>query len=238
LRVKKSNLAPWIVKTWCFPKENSHEFVWRMEDVLSVYELPYDPDFPVVCMDESSKQLIGEITPPTAVEAGRPRREDYEYVRCGTSNQFMFCEPLRGWRHVEVTATRTMQDWAGAIRRLVDVHYASACKIRLVLDNLNTHTGASLYAAFAPAEAKRILDRLEIHYTPKHASWLNMAEIEIGIMNRQCLDRRLDDLEVTAREVRAWELQRNQSQAKIHWTFTVEAARRKMSKTYPSIEGG
>ena len=209
-----------------------------MEDVLSVYELPYDPAVPVVCMDEASKQLIGEITPPTAPDVGKPRREDYEYVRCGTSNQFMFCEPLRGWRHVEVTATRTMQDWAKAIQQLVDVHYASARKIRLVLDNLNTHTGASLYAAFAPVEAKRILDRLEIHYTPKHASWLNMAEIEIGIMNRQCLNRRIDAIEVTASEVAAWESQRNQSESKIHWTFTVETARRKMNKTYPSIKDG
>lgn len=209
-----------------------------MEDVLSVYELPYDPQVPVVCMDEASKQLIGEITPPTAADVGKPRREDYEYVRRGTSNQFMFCEPLRGWRHVEVTAHRTMQDWAKAIQQLVDVHYPSAPKIRLVLDNLNTHTGASLYATFPPAEAKRIFNRLEIHYTPKHASWLNMAEIEIGIMNRQCLNRRLDALEVTTQEIAAWEMQRNRAEAKIHWTFTVETARRKMKKTYPSIQDG
>jgi hypothetical protein len=209
-----------------------------MEDVLSVYELPYDPAFPQVCMDEASKQLIGEVAPPTAADVGQHRREDYEYVRRGTSNQFMFCEPLRGWRHVEVTDRRTMQDWARAIRRLVDVYYPDAQKIRLVLDNLNTHTGASLYATFEPAEAKRILDRLEIHYTPKHASWLNMAEIEIGIMNRQCLNRRIDDIAVMTSEIAAWESQRNQSEAKIHWTFTVEAARRKMKKTYPSIQDG
>jgi hypothetical protein len=132
------------VKTWCFPKENNPEFAWRMEDVLSVYELPYDPAFPQVCMDEASKQLIGEVAPPTGAEVGKPRREDYEYVRNGTSNQFMFCEPLRGWRHVEVTDRRTMQDWARAIQRLVDVHYPEAERIRLVLDNLNTHTGAKL----------------------------------------------------------------------------------------------
>jgi len=226
------------VKTWCFPKEKNPEFAWRMEDVLSVYELPYDPAFPQVCMDEASKQLIGEVAPPTAADVGRPRREDYEYVRHGTSNQFMFCEPLRGWRHVEVTERRTMQDWAWAIQRLVDVHYPEAERIRLVLDNLNTHTGASLYATFPPGEAKRILDRLEIHYTPKHASWLNMAEIEIGIMNRQCLNRRIDDIDVMAKEIAAWESQRNQAEAKIHWTFTVESARRKMKKTYPSIQDG
>lgn len=209
-----------------------------MEDVLSVYELPYDPNFPVVCMDEASKQLIGEVAAPTAADVGRPRREDYEYVRNGTSNQFMFCEPLRGWRHVEVTTRRTMQDWARAIQRLVDIDYPGAQKIRLVLDNLNTHTGASLYATFAPAEAKRILDRLEFHHTPKHASWLNMAEIEIGIMNRQCLNRRIDDRELMASELAAWEAQRNQSESKIHWTFTVETARRKMNKSYPSIQDG
>lgn len=226
------------MKTWCFPKENNPEFAWRMEDVLSVYELPYDPDFPQVCMDEASKQLIGEVAPPTAADVGQHRREDYEYVRNGTSNQFMFCEPLRGWRHVEVTERRTMQDWAGAVQRLIDVHYPEAKKIRLVLDNLNTHTGASLYATFPPAEAKRILDRLEIHYTPKHASWLNMAEIEIGVMNRQCLNRRIEDIDVMAKEIAAWESQRNQAEAKIHWTFTVESARRKMKKTYPSLQDG
>lgn len=223
---------------WCFPKENNHEFVWRMEDVLSVYEMPYDAEFPLVCMDEASKQLIGEITPPTLLDIDKPRREDYEYVRKGTCNQFMFCEPIRGWRHVIVSDRRTMQDWARAIQQLVDVHYRSAKKIRLILDNLNTHTGASLYATFEPTEAKRILDRLDIHYTPKHASWLNMAEIEIGIMNRQCLNRRIDDMQTMADEILAWELQRNQCEAKIHWTFTVKAARQKMKRIYPSFQDG
>lgn len=226
------------MKTWCFPKENNHEFVYRMEDVLSVYELPYDPDFPVVCMDEASKQLIGEVALPSRLDVGRPRREDYEYVRKGTCNQFMFCEPLRGWRHVVVTPSRTMKDWGRCIQQLVDEIYPQAQKIRLVLDNLNTHTGASLYATFSPPEAQRILNRLEIHYTPKHASWLNMAEIEIGIMNRQCLNRRLDNFALVTNEIAAWESQRNHSQAKIHWTFTVAAARNKMHRIYPSIEGG
>lgn len=206
--------------------------------MLSIYELPYDSRYPVVCMDESSKQLIGEVSCPQPLKIGQPRRQDYEYVRRGTSNQFMFVEPLRGWRHVIVTARRTMIDWAHSIRELVDVHYPEAIKIRLVLDNLNTHTGASLYAAFEPGEAKRILDRLDLHYTPKHASWLNMAEIEIGIMNRQCLNRRIDDIAISTSEIAAWESQRNQQEAKIHWTFTIETARQKMNKTYPSIELG
>ncbi len=209
-----------------------------MEDVLSIYELPYDQRFPVVCMDEASKQLIGEVACPTRLEIGKPRRQDYEYVRHGTSNQFMSVEPLRGWRHVIVTARHTMQDWARSIQELVDVHFPDAEKIRLVLDNLNTHTGASLYATFSPAEAKRILDRLDLHYTPKHASWLNMAEIEIGIMNRQCLNRRIDDIAITTQEIAAWESHRNALEAKIHWTFTIETARRKMPQTYPSIEAG
>jgi len=209
-----------------------------MEDVLSIYELPYDKRFPVVCMDEASKQLIGEVASPTLPDIGKPYRQDYEYTRHGTCNQLMFCEPLRGWRHVEVSTRRTMVDWANAIRQLVDVHFPKAEKIRLVLDNLNTHTGASLYKTFAPSEAKRILDRIDFHYTPKHASWLNMAEIEIGVMNRQCLNRRINDQAVIQSEVAAWQLQRNQSEAKIHWTFTVDAARNKMKKYYPSIQEG
>lgn len=209
-----------------------------MEDVLSIYELPYDPNYPVVCMDEASKQLIGQVAAPTSLDVGQPRREDYEYVRCGTSNQFLFVEPLRGWRHVIVTEQRTMQDWASAVQHLVDDLFPLAKRIRLILDNLNTHTGASLYKTFAPAEAKRILDRLDLHYTPKHASWLNMAEIEIGIMNRQCLNRRIDDRELMRNEIAAWELHRNQMESKIHWTFTIEQARRKMTQTYPSFQDG
>lgn len=207
-----------------------------MEDVLRVYELPYDPAYPVVCMDEASKQLIGEVTAPSPADINQPRKEDYEYVRCGTFNQFMFCEPLRGWRHVIATHQRTMTDWAKSIRHLVDECFPQAKRIRLVLDNLNTHTGASLYKTFPPAEASRILDRLEFHYTPKHASWLNMAEIEIGIMNRQCLARRIEDFDFAASELLAWEAQRNAAESKIHWTFTVEAARKKMLKSYPSVE--
>jgi len=203
-----------------------------MEDVLSVYELPYDPAFPQVCMDEASKQLIGDVAPPTAADVGKPRREDYEYVRNGTSNQFMFCEPLRGWRHVEVTDRRTMQDWAWAVQRLVDVHYPEAEKIRLVLDNLNTHTGASLYATFPPAEAKRILDRLEIHYTPKHASWLNMAEIEIAALSKQCLTRRLSTIDEVQYEASRCSRERNRKKITINWTFHRKDAKRVFPELY------
>jgi hypothetical protein len=224
------------VKTWCIPPKQDAEFVCCLEDVLATYALPYDPACPTVCMDEASKQLIGQVAPPLPVRPGQPRCEDYEYERHGTSNQFVFCEPLRGWRHVVVTERRTRKDWADAIRELVDVHYPDARKIRLVMDNLNTHAGASLYERFSPDEARRILNKLEFHYTPKHASWLNMAEIEIGVMNRQCLNRRIDNATDLRREVAAWEDRRNAKNAKIHWTFTIASARIKLKNLYPSIE--
>jgi hypothetical protein len=164
-----------------------------MEDVIATYQLPYDPQYPVVCFDEACKQLFGEVRPPQAAEPGRPARQDYEYERKGVCHQLVLCEPLTGWRHVLVTERRTRKDYAACLRELVDVHYADAKKIRLVQDNLNTHDGASLYEAFAPEEARRILDKLEFHYTPKHGSWLNLAESEISIMNSQCLDRRLGE---------------------------------------------
>jgi DDE superfamily endonuclease len=208
-----------------------------MEDVLSTYALAYDPTVPVICMDEASKQLIGEVATPLPMRPGQPQCVDYEYERLGVCSEFIFCEPLAGWRHVTVTERRTKKDWAACIRELVDVHYPHARKIRLVMDNLNTHTGASVYEAFAPQEARRILEKLEFHYTPKHASWLNMAEIEIGIMNRQCLDRRIDTIAEMRHETAAWEKTRNRKKAKIHWTFTIAAARRKLKKLYPSIEG-
>jgi len=207
-----------------------------MEDVLATYALQYDQDIPVVCMDEASKQLIGEVAQPLPIAAGQPKGVDYEYERLGVCSLFLFCEPLAGWRHVEVTDRRTKKDWAERIRDLVDVHYPTAKKIRLVLDNLNTHTGSSLYEAFPPDEARRILERLEFHYTPKHASWLNMAEIEIGVMNRQCLDRRIAEKGTIAAEVAAWEDRRNTQEARIRWTFTISAARVKLHKVYPSIE--
>lgn len=206
-----------------------------MEDVLQTYQLPYDPRFPVVCMDEASKQLIGEVQCPLPVRPGKAKCVDYEYERKGVCNLFVCCEPLRGWRHVTVTDRRTKRDWALCIRELMDVHYRKAQRIRLVLDNLNTHTGASLYETFPPAEARRLLDRLEFHHTPKHASWLNMAEIEIGIVGRQCLGGRIDDAVKMTEEIHAWENERNAAKAKIHWSFTIAVARHKMKNVYPAI---
>ena len=223
------------MKTWCIPPKASAEFVWHMEDVLQTYQLPYDRHYPVVCMDEASKQLIGEVSKPLPVRPGNAKCVDYEYVRRGVCNLFVCCEPLRGWRHVTVTDRRTKRDWAACIRELVDVHYRKARRIRLVLDNLNTHTGASLYEAFPASEARRLLDRLEFHHTPKHASWLNMAEIEIGILSRQCLGGRIDNALTMTGEVEAWEEQRNVARAKIHWTFTITVARNKLRKLYPVI---
>jgi hypothetical protein len=224
------------VKTWCIPPESDAEFVFRMEDVLATYALPFDRHMPVVCMDEASKQLIGEVATPLPTAPGQPKGVDYEYERLGVCSLFVFCEPLSGWRHVEVTDRRTKKDWAKRMRDLVDIHYPEATKIRVVLDNLNTHTGSSLYEAFPPEEARRILQRLEFHYTPKHASWLNMAEIEIGVMNRQCLDRRIPEKATINAEVTAWEDRRNTAKAKMRWTFTISGARVKLHKVYPSIE--
>ena len=219
------------------PKANA-EYVWRLEDVIQTYLLPYDPNYPVVCFDEASKQLFGEVQPAQLPSPGRAARVDYEYERKGVCCQLVLCEPLRGWRHVVVTARRTRRDYAACIKELVDVHYPQAVKIRLVQDNLNTHDGASLYEAFPPAEARRLLDKVEWHYTPKHGSWVNMAETEIGIMNGQCLNRRLDCQEKIATEVAAWESKRNALKACVHWTFTLAVARQKLRKLYPSNEGG
>ncbi len=207
-----------------------------MEDVLDVYTRPYDPARPVVCLDETSRQLLGEVTPPQPIRPGTPARQDYEYVRGGVCNLFMVTEPVRGWRHVRVSARRTRLDWADTIKELVDVHYPTVEKIVLVMDNLNTHTPASLYEAFPPAEAKRLADRLEIHYTPKHGSWLNMAEIELAALSRQCVDRRLPDQETLAREVAAWEERRNTTSCTITWRFTTADARIKLRHLYPSVQ--
>jgi hypothetical protein len=207
-----------------------------MEDVIATYELPYDSQYPVVCFDEACKQLFGEVRPPQAAEPGRPARQDYEYERKGVCHQLVVCEPLTGWRHVRVTERRTRKDYAECLRELVDVYYPEATKIRLVQDNLNTHDGASLYEAFPPDEARRIMGKLEFHYTPKHGSWLNLAESEISIMNRQCLDRRLDSVAAIAQQVAPWEESRNGEGARVHWTFTVVAARQKLKKLYPSLE--
>jgi hypothetical protein len=219
------------------PPKADAQYVWRMEDVIQTYLLPYDPNWPVVCFDEACKQLFGEVRPQKPPRPGRPARVDYEYERKGVCHQLVMCEPLRGWRHVKVTERRTRRDYAGCLRELVDVYYPRATRIRLVQDNLNTHDGASLYEAFPPAEARRILDKIEWHYTPKHGSWVNMAETEISVMNSQCLDRRLDSAILIAQEVAAWEGERNARGTKIHWTFTLAAARQKLRKLYLSIEG-
>ena len=224
------------MKTWCVPPKADAEYVWRMEDVIQTYLLPYDAMYPVVCFDEACKQLFGEVKPVQAARRGRRARVDYEYERKGVCHQLVMCEPLRGWRHVKVTQRRTRRDYALCVRELVDMHYPRVKKIRLVQDNFNTHDGASLYETFSPGEARRLLDKIEFHYTPKHGSWLNMAETEINIMNSQCLDRRLENQTLLAQEVTAWEAKRNIAKARIHWTFTLAAARRKMRKLYPSIE--
>ena len=207
-----------------------------MEDVLDVYQRPYDPQRPMVCMDETSKQLLGETRPPMAVAPGRAARQDYEYVRDGVANLFMFFEPLASRREVKVTERRTKVDWAQSVQELVDQHYPDAEQVVLVMDNLNTHTPASLYEAFPPAEAKRIAQRLEIHHTPKHGSWLNMAEIELSVLDRQCLDRRLGTIETVSTETTAWAVERNQGSKTVDWRFTTDDARIKLKRLYPSIQ--
>jgi hypothetical protein len=211
----------------------SAEFVWRMEDILDLYAEPYDPQYPLVCFDESPYQLVSEVCQPLPVRPGQPRRHDYEYRRAGTYNLFMFFEPLRGWRHVKVTDRRTAQDFAYCMKDLVDTHFPQATVISVVLDNLNTHTPAALYATFPPAEACRILRKLDFHYTPKHGSWLNMAEIEFAVVSTQCLDRRLGDQETVRREIVAWEIRRNEQKAMADWRFTTAKARRKLKCLYP-----
>ena len=206
-----------------------------MENVLEVYQRPYDPKNPVVCMDETSKQLVRETRTPIAAGPGRVTCYDYEYDRQGVANVFMFCEPLGGWRHASVTDRRTKVDWAEEIKELVDVHYAQADRVTLVMDNLNTHTPASLYEAFEPSEARRLIERLEMVYTPKHGSWLNIAEIELNVLDRQCLGRRISDKPTLTREVGAWEAQRNADQAKVNWRFTTANARIKLKRLYPNL---
>ena len=217
------------------PKANAG-FVAAMEDVLDVYARPYDPQRPQVCIDEGGKQLIGDVREPLPVRPGLPRREDYEYERQGMANLFMVFEPLVGTRQVEVTERKTNRDFARLIRRVVDEWYPSAAKVVLVLDNLSTHTPAALYEAFEPAEARRLVEKIEWHYTPKHGSWLNVAEMELSVLARQCLDRRIPDLEALRREVGAWEEKRNAAVVKVDWQFTTADARVKLKRLYPIIE--
>lgn len=210
------------------------DFVWRMEDVLDLYAEPDDPARPRVCFDETSKQLIAETRLPLPMLPGRPERVDYEYERRGTANLFLVTEPHTGWRHVDVTDRRTKHDFAQQMRDLVDRHFPDATTIRVVLDNLNTHTPAALYEAFPPAEARRLLRKLEFHYTPVHGSWLNMAELEFSMLSRQCLNRRIGDRDTLVTEVAAWEAARNEQRSTIHWQFTVHDARHKLLRLYPS----
>ncbi len=234
-RLRDNELKPWRHSMWCIPEVNA-QYVAPMEDILDLYAEPYDPKRPVVNFDETPVQLIGETRVPIKAKKGKLRKVDYEYKRNGTANLFVVVDRHKEWRKVNVTDRRTKIDFALQMRELVDVDYPEADLIRVVLDNLNTHTAASLYEAFGPEEARRILRKLEFHFTPKHASWLNMVEIEIGVLSKQCLERRIPDKETLIREVGAWERERNAKGATIRWMFTTEKAREKMGAAYPNHE--
>jgi len=225
-----------LSKQWCIPPKANAEFVWKMEDVLEVYKRPYDALRPMVCLDETSKQLIGEVRTARPTGPGQVAHYDYEYVRHGVANLFMVAEPLAGKRDVEVTDRRTKQDYAQCLRKISDDLYPEADVIVLVQDNLNTHSAASLYEAFEPAEAKRLVDRFQFHYTPKHGSWLDIAEIELGILSRQCLSQRIDNVDDLRREVKAWEAARNAAESRVNWRFTTADARIKLRRLYPTID--
>lgn len=220
---------------WCIPPEANAAFVCAMENVLDVYQRAYDPNRPVVCMDETSKQMVAETRRPLPPLPGEPERYDYEYERHGTANIFMFTEPLGGWRHVSVTERHTKVDWALQVRELLDVRYPKASKVTLVSDNLNTHEYASLYEAFEPAEAHRLRTRLELVHTPKHGSWLNIAEIELNVLARQCFSQMIGDQATLREQVAAWESDRNAKQKGVDWQFTTADARVKLKRLYPKI---
>ena len=232
---KKNNVKPWRKQCWCIPPKASAESVCAMEDVLEVYHREFDEDTVLVCMDETSKQQTKETRTPRPARPGQPAVVDFEYERNGVANLFMVFAPLLGWRWVKVTDRRTRHDWAHLIRELVDDIFPGK-NIVLVMDNLNIHSLASLYEAFEPAEARRIAERLEIHYTPKHGSWLNLAEIEIGVLARQCLARRIPDRERLCRETGAWQAKRNRKSASVDWRFKTDDARIKLKSLYPSIQ--
>jgi transposase len=232
-RLNEMRLKPWQEKMWCIPKVDA-EFVARMEDVLALYAEPPDPRRPVVCFDETPRQLIGEARVPTRAAPGKRARYDYEYVRNGTANVFMFVDVNRPWRHAKVTDHRACSDFAECMQDLVDIHYPHAERIRVVLDNLSAHKPAALYERLPPAEARRILSRLEFHFTPKHASWLNMVEIEIGVMVSQCLDCRIPDKATLISQIAAWQRRRNAAGSRINWMFTVDRARTKLAWAYPT----
>jgi hypothetical protein len=221
---------------WCIPPHADCAFVAAMEDVLEVYRRPHDPRRPVVCLDEASKQLVGDIRVPLPAAPGQPQRYDCEYVRNGTANLFIGFEPLAGWRHVEVTETRRRVDWAWFVKGLLDGRYRHAERVVLVMDQLNTHAAASLYEAFPPEEARRLADRLEIHHTPKHGSWLNMAEIELSVLGRQCLGERVADRPALARAAASWAATRNSKHRRVDWRFTTADAPNKLKRLYPSVQ--
>lgn len=223
---------------WCIPPEQNAEFVCAMENVLEVYCQPYDPKHPVVCFDEKSKQLVGEICKPIAARPGEAERCDYEYVRNGTANLFMMVEPLGGWRHVNVTTRRTKVDFAAQIKELVDIHYSDAVKITLVMDNLNTHRLSCLYEAFEPTEARRLIDKIEPVHTPKHGSWLNMAECELSVLEKQALGARVSNQTELTGHVSAWQADRNNRFRGIDWQFRTPDARIKLRRLYPKITLG
>jgi transposase len=232
-RLAENDLKPWRKDMWCIPEVDA-EYVARMEDVLDLYAEAPDPKRPVVCFDESPTQLIGEVREPIPARPGQPERFDYEYKRNGTANLFVFLDAHNPWRKVKVTDRRASVDFAICMRELSDVHFSQAEKIRVVLDNLSTHSPSALYQTFPAPEARRILRRLEFHYTPKHASWLNMVEIEIGVLRGQCLGRRIGNRDLLVSEITHWERQRNQSGARIKWMFTTEKARSKLARAYPT----
>ena len=231
-RLAENKLKPWRKDMWCIPQVDA-DYVARMEDVLDLYAEAPDPKRPVVCFDESPVQLIGEAREPIPCEPGQPERYDYEYRRNGTANLFVFLDANRPWRKVRVTERRTAQDFAQCMRDLVELHFPKAERIRVVLDNLSTHSAGALYQTFPADQARRVLRRLELHYVPKHASWLNMVEIEIGVLARQCLARRIDSYAHLVTETAAWEQQRNAAGARINWMFTTDKARAKMGRAYP-----
>jgi hypothetical protein len=228
-------LKPWLKKEWCIPPEHNAEFVYHMEDVLDIYQRPADPKYPLVCLDETPVQLVSEVRQALPMTVGQPECYDYEYHREGTANLFMFFAPLQNWRHVKVTERRTKADWAFCMRDLVDVYFPQAERCVLVEDQLNTHDPSALYEVFPPDEAKRILDRLEFHFTPKHGSWLDMAEIELSVLSRQCLNGYIPNPILLAQEARAWETERNCNGATVDWHFTTADARIKLKRLYPTI---
>lgn len=228
-------MRPHLSKYWKIPPDENAAFVASMEDVLGVYQRPYDRDFPVVCMDESTKQLIGEVADPIAMTENHCELIDHEYVRKGVATIFAEVEPLGGRRHVKITQRRTAKDWAEFIREMLDERYPDAKKVILVLDNLNIHKIASLYEGFPAEEARRLADRLELHFTPVHGSWLNICEIELSVLGKQCLNRRIEDMETITSEVKKWQEQRNNKKATIDWQFTNEKARVKLKRLYPKL---